>query len=402
MVPHIRQQFNDAFTEEKYEAFLRTINRTFGESPTFKVAETPVFVPYDLKKKLVDTCEEINDFVCRPDFRGLMDRAIPLPSLLVPNEDQHTLFLQYDFAIGRTPEGELEPNLIELQGFPSLYIYQHLLGQSFRQHFDIPSGYDHLFNGLSSDDYLRLMREVIVGDHDPRTVILLDIEPEKQNTRIDFWGTQRVLGIKVLCLSQLKRDGRQLFYLDDQGKKVPVTRIYNRVIFDELIQRNDLPREFSLTEDVEVEWAGHPNWFMRVSKYSMPFIRGAHIPDSFFLSDLDHYPDDLENFVLKPLFSFSGKGVKIHVTAAELDQIKDRDNYILQRRVDYSPVIVAPGEQTPSKCEIRMMMLWKSDWERPRLVINLVRLTHGEMVGVRYNKEDRWVGATIAFFEDNP
>ncbi len=401
MVPDIRQHFNDNFTEAKYEAFLHTLQDIFGESPTFKVAETPVFIPLDLKKKLVDTCDEISSFVCQPDFRHLMDRAIPLPSLLVPAEDQHTLFLQYDFAIGRTPEGELVPNLIELQGFPSLYMYQHLLAQSYRRHYDIPDGYDHLFSGLTSETYLQLMREVIIGDHDPRNVILLDIEPEKQNTRIDFWGTQRVLGIKVLCLSKLKRDGRRLFYLDEQGNKVPVYRIFNRVIFDELIQRDDLPREFNLTEEVDVEWAGHPNWFMRISKYSMPFLKGTHIPESFFLSELDRYPDDLENFVLKPLFSFSGKGVKIRVTPADLDQISDRDNYILQRRVEYTPLVVAPGNQAPSKCEIRMMMVWKNEWERPRLVINLVRLTHGEMVGVRYNKEDRWVGATVAFFEND-
>lgn len=399
MIPQYRKQFNDAFRDEQYEAFLKNIAETFGEAPTFKVAETPVFVSQDLSDKLFQACANISDFLAQPDFKMLTDRSIRLPQQLVPNEDEHPLFLQFDFAISQREDGVLEPHLIEMQGFPSLFFYQHLLAINYRRHFHIPAHLDHLFSGLNLVSYVKLLRELIVGEHHPRNVILLEIEPGKQNTRIDFWGAQEVLGIKVVCLSDLHREGRDLYYFDEQGRKVPVYRIFNRVIFDELLQRPDLARSFNLTEEVGAEWAGHPNWFMRISKYTLPFLKGPYIPESFFVDDLDHYPDDLENYVLKPLYSFSGKGVIIDPTPEDLDRLEDRSNFILQRKVTYSPVVEAPPGWPPSKCELRMMMVWKTGWERPRPVINLVRLTRGHMVGVRYNKEDRWVGASIGFFE---
>lgn len=399
MIPVIRKQFNEAYRPGQYEAFLQSLEQALGELPTFKVAETPIFVPADLARKLQTACEEINDFMVRPDLKAITAGAILRPELLVPNENDHPLFLQYDFAISRQPDGALEPYLIELQGFPSLYVYQHLLAGCYRRHFAIPEHLSHLFGGLDHDSYLALLRELIIDGHDPCNVVLLEIEPEKQNTRVDFWAVERVLGIKVLCLSKLRREGRELYYFDDQGRRTPVYRIYNRVIFDELLQRADLPREFNLIEEVDVEWAGHPNWFMRLSKYTLPFLEGRFIPESHFLHEVDQYPADLDQFVLKPLYSFSGKGVIIHPTPADLDAIADRSNFILQRRVEYSPVVEAPPGHPTSKCEIRMMMTWKPGWPRPRLVNNLVRLTLGEMVGVRYNKEAIWVGASIGFFE---
>lgn len=399
MQSQVRKQFNEAFKQENYEAFLKAIAHTFGEAPTFKVAETPVFVPRALGDKLKGVCQEISEFFLRPDFKQLTHKAIPLPDLLVPNEDEHPIFLQFDFAISREEDGSLTPHLIELQGFPSLYFYQHLLAINYRRYFSVPPAYDHLFSGLNLVSYVRLLREVIVGEHHPRNVILLEIEPGKQNTRIDFWGAQEVLGIKILCLSDLRRSGRNLYYLDEQGRKVAVHRIFNRVIFDELMQRPDLKRDFNLTEEVDVEWAGHPNWFMRISKYTMPFLDGPYIPRTLFLDQLRQYPDDLENYVLKPLFSFSGKGVNMNVTPKDLEAVSDPGSYILQRKVTYSPVIEAPDGLPSSKCEIRMMMIWKNGWARPQLAINLVRLTRGEMIGVRYQKDDRWVGASIGFFE---
>lgn len=399
MIPHVREEYNKRFRQEDYEAFLEAIAHTFGEAPTFKVAETPVFIPRELGRQLAAACDDISGFLLRPDFKELTHRAIPLPDLLVPNEDEHPLFLQLDFAITQNGDGSLTPHMIELQGFPSLFFYQHLLAINYRRFFYVPSSLDHLFGDLNVVSYVKLLREVIVGEHHPRNVILLEIEPGKQNTRIDFWGAQEVLGIKILCLSDLKREGRDLYYLDEQGRKVAVHRIFNRVIFDELRQRPDLQRSFNLIEEVDVEWAGHPNWFMRISKYTMPFLKHAHVPDTFFLHELDRYPDDLENYVLKPLFSFSGKGVKINITPRDLDAVKDPDNYILQRKITYSPVVESPWDLPKSKCEIRMMMIWKPGWQRPQLAINLVRLTRGEMVGVRYNSDDRWVGASIGFFE---
>ncbi|MEI6412609.1 MAG: hypothetical protein WCR52_24665, partial [Bacteroidota bacterium] len=226
-----------------------------------------------------------------------------------------------------------------------------------------------------------------------------EIEPEKQNTRIDFWGSAKYLGIKVLCLSKVKREGRDLHYLDENGRKVPIHRIYNRIIFDELEKRDDLPREWDMTTEVNAEWVGHPNWFFRISKHTLPFMNSAFVPETRFVHELTSIPTDLENWVLKPLFSFSGQGVKINITREDVESVDDPSNYILQRKVEYVPAIETIDPDEPSKCEIRMMILWSKNWEKPRLVNNLIRMSKGEMVGVRYNKGKEWVGASVGFFE---
>jgi hypothetical protein len=393
-----RQRYNAQFTPEKYAAFLDTMNTAYGEPCTFRIAETPVFVPNYLKQRLLQGVEDICAVITRADFAARSAAAIP-PDLNVPDEDPHTKFLQLDFGICRAADGSLTPQLIEMQGFPSLYFFQHLLAESHRQHFDIPSDWPHLFGGLDSAGYVKLMREVIVGDSQPENVILLEIEPEKQNTRIDFWGTAKLLGIKVLCLSQLKKEGRDLYYLADDGRRVAVERIYNRIIFDELEKRADLPREWNLLDPVNARWVGHPNWFFRISKHSLPFIQSDFVPPTYFLDQLPSIPTDLENWVLKPLFSFSGQGVKINVTPQDIAEVDDPSNFILQRKVDYGPCIETLDPTDPVKCEIRMMLVWDDHWPAPRLVNNLIRLSKGEMVGVRYNKGKDWVGASVGFFE---
>ncbi|MCB0575181.1 MAG: hypothetical protein KDC61_11525, partial [Saprospiraceae bacterium] len=253
--------------------------------------------------------------------------------------------------------------------------------------------------GLDSESYIDLMRRVIVGDSRPENVVLLEVEPEKQNTRIDFWGTRHHLGVKVICLSKLKKEGRDLYYLDEQGRRIGVERIYNRIIFDELEKRADLPREWDLTSEVNAEWVGHPNWFFRISKYTLPFLSTPFVPKTLFVNELKTIPDDLENWVLKPLFSFSGQGVKINITREDVESVENPDNFILQRKVEYIPGVTTPNPAEPSKCEIRMMIVWDKGQEKPRLVNNLVRMSKGEMVGVRYNKGRDWVGASVGFFE---
>lgn len=398
MIPQLRQRFNAAFTPEKYQALLHTINTEFGEPATFRVAETPVFIPKHLKNKLIQGVEDISAVLTRPDFRQISEAAIP-PDLRVPNEDEHAVFLQYDFGICRDPDGNLTPQLIELQGFPSLYFYQHLLAQAYRRHFDIPADFHHLFSGIDREGYLELLHDIIVGDEKPENVILLEVEPEKQNTRIDFWGTRKYLGLKVLCLSKIKKEGRDLYYLDEEDQKVPIHRIYNRIIFDELEKRADLPREWDMLSEVNAEWVGHPNWFFRISKHTLPYLKSDFVPETLFLKDLKSAPDDLENWVLKPLFSFSGQGVKVNVTREDLETVDDPSNYILQRKVQYIAAIETAIPNEPSKCEIRMMLLWKKDWDKPRLVNNLIRMSKGEMVGVRYNMGKEWVGSSVGFFE---
>lgn len=398
MHPATRHRYNAAFTDEKYRAFMHTMDTAYGEAVTFRVAETPIFVPRALKNQLLQGVEDICAVVTRPDFTAKSEAAIPA-HLRVPNEAEHPVFLQLDFGICRDDAGNLTPQLIEMQGFPSLYFFQHLLAESYRKHFDIPTDFHHLFSGLDERGYVELMREVVVGDSRPENVILLEVEPEKQNTRIDFWGSEKHLGIKTLCLSKLKREGRDLYYLDADGRRVAVERIYNRIIFDELEKRADLPREWDMLTEVNAEWVGHPNWFFRISKHTLPFLQSEFVPETRFVSALKSIPDDLENWVLKPLFSFSGQGVQVNVTREAVESVDDPANFILQRKVQYVAGIETPNPAEPSKCEIRMMMLWDKNWSAPRLVNNLVRISKGEMVGVRYNKGKDWVGASVGFFE---
>jgi hypothetical protein len=229
-------------------------------------------------------------------------------------------------------------------------------------------------------------------------VILLEIDPLNQNTAIDFIVTRAYTGIEPVHIGDVKREGRKLYYQKD-GRKIQVKRIYNRVIFDELLTRTDLKLDFNLTEEVDVEWAGHPNWFFRISKFTMPFIKSEYVPECKFLSEFTSFPDDLQNYVLKPLFSFSGTGIKFHVTPDDLKQIpaNQYENFLLQRKVHYEPVIHAPDGLV--KTEIRLLFIWEKDQPKPTLVTNLARLSRGEMIGVKFNKNKTWVGGSVAFFE---
>lgn len=398
MIAELRQKFNKEFTPEKYQSFLDSIHKEFDHVPNFRIAETPVFIDRQLKGRLIEACNEITDVICDSGFKKLTENAIHFPHQPCPNEDEHTTFLQMDFGICHDENGELIPQLIEIQGFPSLYFFQDLLANKRREHYGLPDNISHLLNGYTTDSYQDMLKEVIVGDVNPENVILLEIEPEKQTTQIDFWATEKALGIKSVCLSKLITKGRKVYYKNDRGKEVRVERIYNRVIFDELMQRDDLPRQFFFTEEYDIEWVGHPNWFFRISKYTMPFLQSKYVPETKFLRNLNEYPGNLQDYVLKPLYSFAGAGVKLDFTSEELDLIKNKPNYILQKKVTYEPVIETPGD--PAKCEIRMLMIWPKNALRPIIVNNLARLSKGKMIGVKYNKDKDWVGASVGFFED--
>lgn len=396
MIVLARKQFNQQFSEQKYQQFLESLNTAYHYTIPFRVAETPVFVGGEFKEKLLTAANEILTELVDPGFRHKMQTALPL-HLAVPQETSHTLFLALDFAVCSEPNGELVPRLIELQGFPSLFGYQDFLGNQFREHYSIPNDF-HFHFGLDSKDYWQLLHRAIVGNHSPENVVLLEIDPLNQNTTIDFIITQRHLGIHLLHIGDVRIRGKKLFYQKD-GKEIPIHRIYNRVIFDELLQRKDLVTEFHLTENVDVEWAGHPNWFFKISKYSMPFLKSSAVPQSRFLNEIDQIPTDLENYVLKPLFSFSGSGVVFNVTPQDIDTIpqSERGNYMLQRKVHYEPVVQAVDGLI--KTEIRLLYVWENGQPKPRLVTNLARLSRGEMIGVKYNKNKTWVGGTVCFFE---
>ncbi len=397
MHPQVRDQYNREFTQERYQAFKDYIARVVDHVPPFRIAETPVFIPVSLKQQLLEACHQINQVICHPDFKKTSENAIKHPTLRVPGEDYHTRFLQMDFGICVDEEGKPRPQLIELQGFPSLYFFQQLLSEAYRKHLYVPDNYTVYFDGMDSQDYIKLLYKVIVGENNPENVILLEVEPEKQVTNIDFLRAEQLLGIKVLCISKLRKDGKKLYYLNDKGKKIPVHRIYNRVIFDELSKRTDIKREFYFKDEVDVEWVGHPNWYFRISKYIMPMLKGPYVPESMYLNELESYPENLEEYVLKPLYSFAGSGVQLNVTPEILQQIQDKDNYILQKRVQYQSFPIAPNGGV--KVEIRMLMIWEKGKPQAKIVNNLVRLSKGAMIGVKYNRDKDWVGASVGFFE---
>lgn len=396
MIEPVRQIFNQQFTEKKYADFLTDLDREFNHKITFRVAETPVFVGNEFKQKLFKAADEIVDFIVQPDFKSKMLGALPDP-LRVPNEDAHTLFLALDFAVCTEGINELVPRLIEMQGFPSLFGYQDLLGNKFRQHYKLPSSLEFHF-GESSESYWKQLNKAIVKNHDPENTILLEIDPMKQNTAIDFLVTQHHLGIQPVHLGDVIIRNRKLFYKKDRIE-VPIHRIYNRVIFDELIARKDLRTDFHLTEEVDVEWAGHPNWFYYISKYTMTFLKSDSVPECKFLHEYSTLPSDLNHYVLKPLFSFSGSGVIFNLSEKDILMIPqgERKNYMLQRKVHYQPVVQAPDGLV--KTEIRLLFLWDEGEARPKLITNLARLSRGDMIGVKYNKDKTWVGGTVGFFE---
>ncbi len=396
MIPAIRKAYNEAFTKESYEAFLQELNAVHPGELDFRVAETPIFVPKDFTEKILDACESIIDIIVDPKFKELTKNAIP-KNMQVPGDEAHSHFIAFDFGICINEAGEYEPQLIEMQGFPSLFAYEVLLDDVFRNHFTVPENYSCYLNGYTRETYIQLLKEIILGNHNPENVVLLEIFPRKQKTRIDFYCTEEYTGIKMVCLTELIKEGKKLYYLN-KGKKTAIKRIYNRVIFDDLQQQTPEVQEKGTIffEELEVEWCPHPNWFYRISKYTLPFIRHPYVPATFFLNEIKQMPADLENYVLKPLFSFAGQGVIIDVTQQDIDNVKDPENWILQRKVKYADVIETPD--IPAKAEIRMFYFWKDGEARPVAANNLGRLSKGKMIGVRYNKDKEWVGGSFCLF----
>ncbi|MEQ1677020.1 MAG: hypothetical protein ABL876_09980 [Chitinophagaceae bacterium] len=399
MIPAIRKAYNEAFTKEKYEAFLKELHNVHPDAIEFRVAETPIFVPKDFTDKILHACESIIDIIVDPNFKELTKNAVR-KDLNVPGENGHSHFIAFDFGICINEQGEYEPQLIEMQGFPSLFAYEVLIDEVFRNHYPVPDNFSCYLNGYTKETYIQLLKEIIIGNHAPENVILLEIFPRKQKTRIDFYCTEDYTGIKMVCLTELIKEGKKLYYLND-GVKTEVKRIYNRVIFDDLQQQTPEVQEKGTIffEALDVEWAPHPNWFYRISKYTLPFIRHPYVPQTFFLNEVKQMPADLENYVLKPLFSFAGQGVIIDVTKADIDKVKDPENWILQRKVKYAEVIQTPD--VPAKAEIRMFYFWKDGEARPVATNNLGRLSKGKMIGVRYNKDKEWVGGNFCYFENS-
>lgn len=389
MIQELRKEFNNKFNEKTYQKFLNELNTILPYPTDFRVSETPLFISDEFRDELINGCYDILKQLQTEEFKEQSKNAIP-PGLSVPNEDEHPVFLQIDFAATKNENGKFIPKLIELQGFPSLYGFQLYLCKLIEKYFDIPKDMSPYFSGLNEESYTRLFKETLVGNEDPEQVILLEIEPEKQKTRIDFAATEALTGVKAVCLTKIKKQGNKLFYIKN-GKEIEIRRIYNRCIFDE-IQRKNIKFNFNFTDELDVKWVGHPNWFFRISKYTLPFLKGKYVPECQFLSDLKEYPNNLSNYVLKPLFSFAGLGVEIDFDKNRLDSITEKNNYVLQEKIEYAPLIETPDDF--SKVEIRMMFIWN---DKPILVNNLIRQSKGKMMGVDFNKNKTWVGSSCGY-----
>ncbi len=393
MIPKLREQFNQQFSEIRYLAFLDELNSILKYPTDFRVSETPLFLSEEFTDELLKACDDIVSQLTNEEFRKKSVNAIP-KRLIVPNDTDKPVFLSLDFAICKE-EDRFIPKLIELQGFPTLYGYQYFLNRTLKKYFDIPDEFTPYFSGLDEDEYVDLLEKIILGNEDPEQVILLEIEPHRQKTRIDFAAMEKLIGIPEVCVTDIIKKGKKLFYKKD-GREIEIKRIYNRVIFDEL-ERKQIESSFNFFEEVDVHWVGHPNWFFRISKFSLPQLKGKYVPECFYLNELEKYPDNLSQFVLKPLFSFAGLGVDVDITKEKLDLITDRENYILQQKVEYSPVIKTPDDY--SKVEIRMMYLWEENSAKPELVLNLIRTSKGKMMGVDFNKNKTWVGSSLAYHQ---
>jgi hypothetical protein len=395
MIDKYRQLFNSQFTDKKYQEFKDDIASDFDYAPTFRIGETPFFISNELKAQLLEGCADVIKLIQQKDFKKLTEKSLEL-NQKVPNEDEHTTFLAIDFGICEE-NGVVVPKLIEVQGFPSLYNYQFNIYEKFKNHYPFLKDLTPFINDITSEEYLEILEEVICNNHPKENVILLEIEPEKQNTKIDFYYCRRDLGIPIVCVTEIIKKGKQLFYKNENGEEIRVKRIYNRVIFDELDLRTDLKLNFHFSDDLDVEWAGHPNWFFRISKFILPMLKGKYFIETTLLSDLKEIPEDLENYVLKPLFSFSGSGVIFHVKKQDIEAVVEKELYILQKKVNYIPIVQSPDGKV--KAEVRVLCVWKKEDAAPTLLCNLVRLSRGEMIGVKFNKDKDWVGGTLGLFE---
>jgi hypothetical protein len=396
MIPSLRTEFNANFTPEKYQAFLRRVEEACGTAVQFRLSETPCFFPQVLLDRMAEDGKElIRQLVENPVYKAASETSIPA-EFRVPGEPSHPLFVQVDFGLVRDAKGELQPKLVELQAFPSLYAYQVTLAQSYIDVFGL-GGLDlkYFLGGLDARSYRELLRSAIVGKQDPQNVILMEIHPEAQKTLPDFLLTEKMLGVRTVDIEKIKKQGSQLYY-EWNGGRVPIRRIYNRAIVDEL-QRKSIPLHFDWRDDLAVEWAGHPNWYFRISKFSIPYLKHRSVPKTWFLDQLETIPNDLENYALKPLYSFAGLGVIIAPTKEDIAAIsaEKRQYYILQERMNFEPVIDTPFGGT--KAEVRVMYIWLDELTP---VLTIIRMGRGLMMGVDHNKNMEWVGASAGLFLD--
>ena len=389
MITELRADFNRRWTAARYAEFLRRLDSESGTHVEFRCSETPVFLPNDLLAQMVRYGQELyGQLASNPAYLKAANATIP-NEFRVPGASEHPLFVQADFGLIRLADGTLAPRLVEIQGFPSIYAFQAAMAQQYHDVFELRDDLTAYLGGLDESRYFAFLSKVILNGHSPEEVILLEIDPFRQKTLCDFTLTRKHVGIQIACIRDVKRHGSKLFF---EGKQIK--RIYNRVIVDELVRKN-VQGGFDFRDEVDVEWAGHPNWFFLLSKFSLPWFRHECVPETRFLSDIQTLPDNLGDYVLKPLYSFAGLGVNIGPTKEDIAAIPadKRGEFILQRKMDFVPTIETPCGTT--KIEVRVMYIWDQGSLQP--VNTVVRSGRGKMMGVDFNKNLDWVGATAGF-----
>jgi hypothetical protein len=398
LIPELRRRFNARFTPDLYQRFRYRLNERCGTLVKFRNCETPCFFPTALLQDVAAVgAELIQQLVTNPDYLAAADARIP-PAFRVPQTDAHPLFVQADFGLVKDEQGNYQPKLVEIQGFPSLYAYQVELAKTYMEVYGLDHRY--LLPPLEDRTYFTLLTKALRSGHDPENVVLLEIDPSDQKTLPDFLLTQRYCGIPTVDIQQVRKRGNRLFYERD-GREIPIHRIYNRAIADELV-RKQITLAFDLRDDLHVEWAGHPNWFFRISKFSLPYLNHPSVPCSQFLSDVSELPNPPERLVLKPLFSFAGLGVVVGPTREQIESVPPhlRSSYLLQERVNFEPVIETP--HGPTNAEIRIMYIWLGDvpgafQDDLKAVTTIIRMGRGKMMGVDHNRDLEWVGASAGF-----
>ena len=402
MLEPFRGEFNSSqFSAAKYAELKRRLNQRTRTEVQFRVCETPTFFDPALLDEMCAIGRELtHQLIDSPAYMRRSDEAVP-EAYRVPNDTARPSFMTVDFGLARDERGVLRPKLVELQAFPSIFGYQDVLCEEYRQVYGLSGGLDCRFSGLTESAYWDLLRRTIVGDHQPENVVLLEIEPENQKTLPDFHVYEDRLGIRTVDLAKLLKRGNKLFYLQD-GREVPIERIYNRAIVDELENKGIRP-SFDYRDELDVEWAGNPNWYFRISKFSLPYLEHESVPTAVFLDDWfagqrRTLGEDTRNLLLKPLYSFAGKGIQFSPTSADLHAIPEeqRHLFLLQERVHFEPVIATPCGMT--QAEIRILYAWPQDAPEMVPMTSLVRLGRGLMMGVDHNREQEWIGGSAAFF----
>ncbi len=396
MIPLYRKQFNAEFNETKYQEYLNYINALYPNSVGFRIAETPIFLPATFKIQLL----EVGDYVCSQilaaDFTSKTEKSLRNTSI-TPNEIGLPECIVMDFAIANNDQNEIVPALIELQGFPSLFAFEVLQDEALRNSYTIPENVTPYLNGYTKEKYQRHLSTIIKGEQGEHTV-LLELYPEQQKTRIDFYCTQHYLAIPVVCITEIFKKGNSLYY-QREGIDIKIDRIYNRIVADELKKQSAEINEKAaiLYTDLDVRWVTHPNHFFRISKYLLPFLQHDWIPKTEFVDQIESIPHHLENYILKPLFSFAGQGVIIDVQSSDFVSITDPENWIMQEKVTYALCIATPDGF--AKAEIKLFYFWNKPTQKYIATLNLCRLSKGKMIGVNYNQTATWVGGSLAYFE---